>query len=161
MLHDPPPSPVSINKIQASGALSADEIAVLRPSDLSLVEVVSLADLPIPGFPASPTEARQAKPEDGLEEKQEVGMTGAHGPEDGGVEEVAETEDVMEFAYADLGASVAECSSNSELSGGVLQARERERERETQIDQQRYGAKMLHILPIRVSFGSHALAKRL
>lgn len=109
------PSPV-----QASGALSADEIAVLRPSDLSLEGVISLADLPIPGFPKSAeAEADAACPQGGEKEA-------CAGDGDGGNEEekmVDEEEHMMEFADTDVGAAVVECSSNSETSGGMLQVR--------------------------------------
>lgn len=108
---------------KASGALSADELAVLSPSDLSLESVVSLADLPIPGFPET-SGASPASPGEGVGQKHRTlaetgGVGDTHEVEEGG-----EEEDVMEFAYTDFGASVVECSSNSEFSGGLLQARD-------------------------------------
>lgn len=106
------------SSVQASGALSADEIAVLRPSDLSLEGVISLADLPIPGFPKS-AEADAACPQG--RENEACASDG-----DGGNEEekmVDEEEHTMEFADTDVGAAVVECSSNSETSGGMLQVR--------------------------------------
>ncbi|CAM9143892.1 unnamed protein product [Scytosiphon promiscuus] len=102
---------------KVSGALSADEIAILSPEGLSLESVVSLADLPIPGFPeASPSSSGK-----GVEKDYER-VAGAGG--EGDTQEVdqgEEEEDVVEFACTDLGASVVECSSNSESSGGLLQ----------------------------------------
>lgn len=94
---------------------------MLRPADLSLESVVGLADLPIPGFPKSPD---LLSPEEGLEDKSGagVGANAGAGNVDGEVKE-EEEEDVMEFAYTELGASVVECSSNSETSGGMLQVR--------------------------------------
>lgn len=109
---------------KASGALSADEIAVLSLVDLSLESVVSLADVPIPGFPET-CEASRSSPGQGREEKSEA-LAGADGVGDTReVQEREEEKDAMEFAYADLGASVVECSSNSESSGGLLQVRDK------------------------------------
>eukprot|EP00752_Nemacystus_decipiens_P002251 g2132.t2 len=121
---------------KASGALAADEIAVLGLSDLSLEGVVGLTDLPVPGFPdyRSP----DATTGDGIVlEGEGKGATVAGGgggdekeepeekeekeekEEEGDEEEVEEV--FMGFAYTDLGAFVTECSSNSETSGGMLQ----------------------------------------
>lgn len=107
-----------ISPVQASGALSADEIAVLRPSDLSLEGVISLADLPIPGFPKS-ARADTSRPQGGESEACVGDGDGGNGEED----MVDEDEEMMEFADTDVGAAVVECSSNSETSGGMLQVR--------------------------------------
>lgn len=109
--------PTSLSFLKASGALSADEIAVLRPSDLSLESVLSLADLPIPGFATSSATSFASKPES-LGEQKKAGMSvGGKAQEE---EEEAKV-GVVEFADTDLGATVVECSSNSEASEGILQ----------------------------------------
>ena len=117
---------------KASGALAADEIAVLRLPDLSLEGIVGLADLPIPGF--SESRSPEAPPGDdkGLgdrgaavggvvdrDEKEEVEEK--EEKEEEHEEQDEEEEEVVGFAFTDLGAFVAECSSNSETSGGILQ----------------------------------------
>lgn len=97
---------------------------MLRPADLSLESVISLADLPIPGFPKSSEKPPGSSPTEGSEGKDGADVRAAEaagaGDADDEVEEESE-EDVMEFAYTELGASVVECSSNSETSGGILQ----------------------------------------
>lgn len=95
---------------------------MLRPSDLSLESVVSLADLPIPGFPkTSPEASDSSSPLGGGGDEKEADMEKGAGGDD--TEE--EKEEVTEFADTELGATVVECSSNSTSSGGLLQARER------------------------------------
>ena len=78
------------------------------PSDLSLESVVSLADLPIPGFPRSSEADHEDDKKEDTSDAEEDGDTG---------------EGLVEFADVELGATVVECSSNSETSGGILQVR--------------------------------------
>lgn len=95
---------------------------MLRPSDLSLESVVSLADLPISGFPKSPEAGSDPRLE-GLKGRENAGMTArTEDGGDGGVVEAAE-EGMVEFADTEAGACVFECSSSSETSGGILQVR--------------------------------------
>lgn len=96
---------------------------MLRPVDLSLESVVSLADLPIPGFPKSPDVLPESSPKEGSEGKGGANAGAGAGAGSGVVGDgvTAEEEDAMEFACTELGAFVVECSSNSETSGGILQ----------------------------------------
>ena len=95
---------------------------MLRPSDLSLESVVSLADLPIPGFPKS-SEAANDSQQDDLKGQENARVPArVEGGGDGGGEDAA-GDGVVEFADTEAGAFVLECSSNAETSGGVLQAR--------------------------------------
>lgn len=124
---------------KASGALAAEEIAVLRLSDLSLEGVIGLADLPVPGFPEYRSLEAPAGGDKGVEggegeaaaaaggvdgdEKEEVGEKDEKEEEkkEEEQEEEEDEEEIMGFAYTDLGAFVTECSSNPETSGGILQ----------------------------------------
>lgn len=64
----------------------------------------------------------EEKEETSQEEKEAVTHEGTGGSPGAGNREVR-IEDLMEFADTELGATVVECSSNSELSAGVLQVR--------------------------------------
>lgn len=118
---------------QASGALSAHEIAVLRPSDLSLESIISLADLPIPGFPRTSAEASATAGNGNAKKANCEEVTGDSGGNiptasslgvaEGKTGEEEEPEVLIEFADASVGAVVTGCSSNYDTSGGVLQVR--------------------------------------
>lgn len=109
---------------KASGALSAHELAVLRPSDLSLESILSLADLPLPGFPSTSdgSAIRGARNGDQVEDKANQRDSGdvLHSSNALDTDRPGE-DDLVEFADAATGAVVARCSSNSDTSGGVLQ----------------------------------------
>lgn len=94
---------------------------MLRPSDLSLESVVSLADLPISGFPKS-SEAADISLVAGLKKRENARVAAEEGGDGGGVE-AAEEGGVVEFADTEAGACVFMCSSNAETSEGILQAR--------------------------------------